>query len=156
MAAKSERMLSASAALRTKLAELAPDVLVIFGDDQYECFTFDNFPAIVVYLGAEFGWRSAKGAERAAGHPALGDPLLTGLMARGFDPAFSMGLPEGRRGRRRATTNPLGYYGAWSIPTVPLLMNAYYAPQLSARATTRWVGRRATSSRSTPTTCASS
>ncbi len=44
-----------------------------------------------------------------------------------------MGLPEGRRGMAHAIMNPLGYYGAWSIPTVPLLMNAYYAPQLSAR-----------------------
>ncbi len=73
MAAKSERMLSASAALRTKLAELAPDVLVIFGDDQYECFTFDNFPAIAVYLGAEFGWRSATRSRAAPRPPCVRD-----------------------------------------------------------------------------------
>jgi hypothetical protein len=133
MAAKSARMLAASATLKEKLFALEPDLLLIFGDDQYEYFQFDNFPAISVYLGEEFEGRAGPERQSAKGHPAFATALLTGLMARGFDPAFSMGPPPGRRGMAHAIMNPLHYYGAWSIPTVPLLMNDYYAPQVSAR-----------------------
>lgn len=132
MADKSRRMLAASATLKKKLTELSPDVLVIFGDDQYELFRFANFPAISVYLGAQFTGRAGTGQRTAPGHPTFATALLTGLMARGFDPAFSMAEPEGSRGMSHAVMNPLGYYDAWEIPTVPLLMNAYYAPQVSA------------------------
>ncbi|HVB05903.1 MAG TPA: hypothetical protein VNF07_06635 [Acidimicrobiales bacterium] len=133
MAAKSLRMREASAALGDKLAELAPDLLLIFGDDQYEYFHFDNFPAISVYLGEEFTGRGGSEARRGKGHPKFATALLTGLMERGFDPAFSMAPPRNGRGMPHAVMNPLHYYDAWSIPTVPLLTNAYYAPQLSAR-----------------------
>jgi len=106
---------------------------VIFGDDQYECFHFDNVPSIAVYLGATFEGRSGAGHSVATGHPEFATAILTGLMARGFDPAFSMGLPNPARGMSHAIMNPLTYYDAFSIPTVPLLLNAYYAPQASAR-----------------------
>ncbi len=34
-------------------------VLVIFGDDQYEPFEFNDLPALEIYLGAEFeGYRT--------------------------------------------------------------------------------------------------
>src|SRR3989304_2674484 len=60
---KKERIEAAFATLRAKLAELAPDAVVIFGDDQYECFDFSNFPAFAVYVGEEFeGALSARGS----------------------------------------------------------------------------------------------
>jgi hypothetical protein len=46
------------AALRVKLNEMKPDVLVVFGDDQAECFDFNNFPALAVYLGEEMYGRA--------------------------------------------------------------------------------------------------
>ena len=54
--ARTNRSASAPAfdTLKDKLAEAKPDVIVIFGDDQMECFDFTNFPAFAVYVGEEF------------------------------------------------------------------------------------------------------
>src|SRR5688572_15323123 len=51
---KFDRIQKAFETLRTRLAEARPDVLVIFGDDQMECFNFSNFPSFAVYVGEEF------------------------------------------------------------------------------------------------------
>src|SRR5262245_40870957 len=94
---KYARIQASFAALKRKLAEARPDAIVIFGDDQMECFDFSNFPAFSLYLGAEFeGYvvdqdapiaaeKPLKPLERARvpGHPALATALLTGLMKHG-------------------------------------------------------------------------
>src|SRR5262249_57474988 len=51
---KKARVEAAFATLRARLAAARPDVLVIFGDDQLECFDFANFPAFAVYVGDAF------------------------------------------------------------------------------------------------------
>src|SRR5205823_9731239 len=90
--AKKARVAAAFATLRAKLAAARPDVLVIFGDDQMECFDFANFPAFVVYVGDAFEGALASGQRaKVRGHPQLGVALLTGLMQCGFDPAFLHG-----------------------------------------------------------------
>src|ERR1043166_7345094 len=40
--------------LREKIAELETDVLVVFSDDQLECFDFNNYPAFAVFVGDKF------------------------------------------------------------------------------------------------------
>src|SRR5262250_2529386 len=92
---KAERIQAAFAELRSRLAAAAPDVIVVIGDDQLECFDFSNYPAFSVYVGEEFEgslWGAGGTVPRAhiPGHPALGAALLGGLLRRGFDPAFSM------------------------------------------------------------------
>jgi len=146
---KAERVQSAFTTLRTKLAEVKPDVLVIFGDDQLECFDFNNFPAFAVYVGEEFEGhtsgrdgqfgRPANGGERVAapmqkmkGNPELGVGILTGLMKRGFDPAFCMDMPKPDRGIGHAFFRPAESLTNFEIPTVPVLLNCYYAPQPTA------------------------
>jgi len=52
--AKKARVETGFAALREKLAAVRPDALVIFGDDQLECFDFTNFPSFAVYVGESF------------------------------------------------------------------------------------------------------
>src|SRR3979409_295277 len=52
--AKSQRIRVAFDTLRAKLAEAKPDVLIVFGDDQMECFDFRNFPSFAVYVGESF------------------------------------------------------------------------------------------------------
>jgi hypothetical protein len=42
---KKARVETAFAMLRSRLTAARPDVLVIFGDDQLECFDFANFPS---------------------------------------------------------------------------------------------------------------
>ena len=85
--------------LREKVAELAPDVLIVFSDDQLECFDFNNYPAFAIYVGEEFRksprvrsdpqiGRHADPGFTFKGHPELAVSVLTGVMARGFDPAL--------------------------------------------------------------------
>jgi hypothetical protein len=148
---KAERVQSAFGALRSKLAELHPDVIVTFGDDQLECFDFNNFPAFAVYVGEEFqGHTSASRdlnfgrpqngeprqeppMQRMMGHPELGVGILRGLMQRGFDPAFCMDMPKPERGIGHAFFRPAESLTNFDIPTVPVLLNCYYAPQPTAQ-----------------------
>lgn len=142
--AKHQRIQNAFATLRQKLAAAHPDVLVIFGDDQKECFDFDNFPAFAVYVGEEFeGYRARRDAAgpvektpdtwaKLKGHPALAVTILTGLMKHGFDPAFSMRLPNPARGMGHAFMRPAESLTNMDIPVVPIMVNCYYAPQPTA------------------------
>ena len=133
--AKAERVTRAFAALRERLTATAPDVIVIIGDDQLECFDFGNFPAFSVYVGEEiegtFWARAGSPAPRARvpGHPGLGVALLTGLMRHGFDPAFSMTMPKPERGLGHAFLRPIESLTDLTTPVVPVLVNCYYAPQ---------------------------
>ena len=103
---KGERIQNGFAILAKKIAAADPDVVVIIGNDQLESFDFANFPAFSVYVGETFDGQLADvdrnygqgtGRDRPmipkstlTGHPELGTAILTGLMQRGFDPAFSM------------------------------------------------------------------
>jgi Catalytic LigB subunit of aromatic ring-opening dioxygenase len=136
--------------LRARLLEGRPDVLLIFGDDQQEQFTFENLPAFCIFVGERIsGYRISKffglpvGAERAVrpksaehwvtleGHPELARFLATGLMARHFDVAFSMGASGDGIGH--AFTRPLESLApAPSVAVIPFYINCYYGPQPSA------------------------
>jgi hypothetical protein len=143
---KYARIQASFAALKRKLAEAGPDVIVIFGDDQLECFDFANFPAFSVYVGEEFegnvvdqdapiaAERPLKPLERARlkGHPPLGVALLTGLMKHGFDPAFCMDMPKPEEGIGHAIMRPAQSLTDLRTPIVPVLLNCYYAPQPTA------------------------
>jgi hypothetical protein len=137
------------AALRAKLADFRPDVLLVFGDDQLECFDFTNHPLIAVYAGQQFAGRAHSagvprrgqaavrqpggGHQKVPGHAALATHVLTGLMSAGFDPAFMLDLPNPDRGMSHAVMIPLGFFTDFQTPVVPILINAYYAPQISGR-----------------------
>ena len=45
-AAQHKRCMDAFEALRQKMEEAKPDVILVFGDDQQELFGLDNFPAL--------------------------------------------------------------------------------------------------------------
>ena len=145
---KGQRIKDAFGTLKSKLAEVNPDVLVIFGDDQLECFDFNNFPGFAVYVGEEFegalssrdnqmgrnagGERPAVPKAKVKGHPQLAVGLLTGLMEHGFDPAFCMDMPKPERGIGHAILRPTESLTNFDIPVVPVLLNCYYAPQPTA------------------------
>jgi len=145
---KKERIDKAFATLREKLAAANPDVVVIFGDDQLECFDFSNFPSFAVYVGEEFegalsvrdgfpgragnGGEVQAGKARIKGHPELGVSLLTGMMQHGFDPAFCMEMPKPERGVGHAFLRPAESLAFLDRPVVPILVNCYYAPQPTA------------------------
>jgi len=142
---KYARVQEGFAVLRRKLAEAGPDVIVIFGDDQLECFDFSNYPAFSVYVGEEFegtlagedtpiGSLPSSPAKRARlkGHRALGVAILTGLMKRGIDPAFCMDMPKPKEGIGHAVMRPAQSLTDLATPIVPILINCYYAPQPTA------------------------
>jgi hypothetical protein len=158
---KSKRIAEAFATLRQKLAEARPDVIVIFGDDQHECFDFTNFPAFAVYVGDEFegaisspealmhdafdsvGMKreedstsaqpSGPPKARIKGHPELATAILRGLMAEGFDPAFCMDMPKPEDGVGHAFMRPAETLTDMKTPIIPVLLNCYYAPQPTGR-----------------------
>jgi hypothetical protein len=133
------------ALLRDKLNEMQPDVLVIFGDDQAECFDFNNFPSLALFLGEQMcgrapsavppEFRGNKKPEMVtfSGHPELAKHLFSGLIKQGFDPAFMMELPNPDQGMAHAITLPLAFFTDFEIPAVPILINAYYASQITAK-----------------------
>jgi Catalytic LigB subunit of aromatic ring-opening dioxygenase len=165
---KKARIENGFATLRAKMAEVKPDVIVVCGDDQLECFDFNNFPAFAIYVGDEFeghtsgrdsnlfgrgGNTSVHGDEsvkagaaavataarpehsmaRIEGHPGLGVAVLTGLMKRGFDPAFSMDMPNPEKGIGHAILRPWESITNHETPILPVLLNCYYAPQPTAK-----------------------
>ena len=140
--------------LGTVLAECAPDVVVVVGDDQHEQFQPSNLPMFSVYYGGEMpakvrssarnrsperhwnhaAWRDALDSETAdgpAGYPAspeLGVQLIRSLVDDGFDVAASNRLrPD--VGLGHAFMMPYTRLGLGpSIPTVPIMVNTFYPP----------------------------
>ena len=130
--AKAARISLAFTALRARLAAAAPDVLVVFGDDQLESFDFTNFPTFAIYAGDTFEGTLSNGiAAKLSGHPALGLALLTGLMRRGFDPALCLDRPERNIGH--AFFRPAESLTDLTTAIVPIFVNCYYAPQPTAQ-----------------------
>jgi hypothetical protein len=145
--AKAERTHEGFRVLREKIAELKADVMIVFSDDQLECFDFNNYPAFAVFVGEEFQksprrgraegeeggparmGRHVDGGFRFKGHPDLGVALLTGIMKRGFDPAFCMDMPKPDRGIAAGIVRTAEELTDWSMPIVPVMMNLYFAPQ---------------------------
>ena len=133
--------------LREKIAEVKADVLVIFSDDQLECFDFNNYPAFAIYVGEGFRKRPVSRAREEdgplmgrhaepgftfKGHPELAVALLTGVMKRGFDPAFCMDMPKPDRGLAGGVIRAAEELTDWTLPMVPVMMNLYFAPQPTA------------------------
>jgi hypothetical protein len=131
--------------LRQQVEAARPDVLLIFGDDQLEQFSFNNFPAFGIYMGEEVYGNHPKTIGRrvvhgenvenpeqvyAKGHPQLGKQLMESLIQREFDVAFALDRPNKERGIGHAFVNPSLYINpAYDIPILPFWVNCYYAPQ---------------------------
>lgn len=145
--AKGARIHDSFRVLREKVAEIHADVLVVFSDDQLECFDFNNYPAFAIFVGDKFrkGWprpgrelyqnhagRNAEGGTWFKGHRELAIELLSGVMKRGFDPAFSMDMPKEDRGLASGIIRTAEELTDYSLPIVPVMMNLYFAPQPTA------------------------
>ena len=147
---KGKRVLAAKNTLKAKLAEMKPDVLLIFGADQNENFPSPSLkvmPLITIFAGEEFsgkryhdqdktvplpeGVKEIDGQQKVPGNPDLAKALIYGLIEEGFDPAYSLELPNPEVGIGHAWMNPLGYWTDYSIPTIPVVLNSIYAPCLT-------------------------
>src|SRR6266545_1451577 len=133
--------------LAQTIEQVKPDVAVILGDDQEECFLDDNMPSLCVFwgdsvdtvpnqIGGEYGVAkpeySRYPTERTSNptQPDLGRHIIDTLIAEHFDPAHSRHLPAGKHGH-----HGIGHAFSYSyrrlmkdevIPNVPILLNTYY------------------------------
>lgn len=127
--------------------QVNPDVVVMFGDDQHECFYFDNYPSISVYWGKtikmvprhppETASEPSKISARAYGteereYPVqsdLGLHIIESLVEREFDVAHSTYLKEEYGGdigpatwylnfKSETKTRPQGLGHAFAFPIV--------------------------------------
>jgi hypothetical protein len=136
--------------LAAALEAVAPDVLVIVGDDEQELFSLANFPAFSIYYGEratmttmrvghdpEFAWRrtvsvgygmDAHHAFEAA--PVFARELIDRLIDDGFDLGAAASVPD-------PETQGFGHaYGFvvtrlmehTRIPILPVMVNCYYPP----------------------------
>lgn len=128
--------------LRRKLDTLAPDTVVVVGDDQHENLLDDNMPPFTLFVAEEAEASASlrylnqpKSANRARYivDDKLALSILDQLMAQGFDPAYSRKLRyEGGLGH--AFARPLKFL----MPEprhaiVPVMVNTYYPPAPSAK-----------------------
>ena len=122
--------------LRHKLEQVAPDALIIIGDDQNENFTEANLPQIAVYVGEGFLVNSSRaGAEplRYPSNPALAEAILSQCVDTGIDMASVRSLPNDLLkahafGPILRTVDPEA-----RIPVVPIFVNAIHVPAPSPR-----------------------
>lgn len=84
-------------AIRARVHEQRPDVLVLIGDDQDENFTTANLPQFAVYVGDEFVTRNPTTGEerRFRAAPQLASDLVVELVEAGFDVASSDRFVDG-------------------------------------------------------------
>lgn len=132
--------------LQDALATAAPDVVVVFGDDQAEIFPHDFRPALMVHYGdsalnmpdlftrapyeagRKAGW--AYGPEQATipVHSELGEHIVDHLIDAGFDVASSRHLDNDM-----GLGHAFGFiYGrimnGKTAPMVPVILNTLYPP----------------------------
>jgi len=138
------------------LADAAPDVVLIIGDDQRELFTEANQPSLAIFHGdtismttATYGrpgapdWIKAVAVGYAMdqcygfpGAPGLALEVIQGLMDRGFDvgSVARVSAPE-----KAGFGHAYGFiirrlFGGRNIPVLPVLLNTYYEPNVPSAA----------------------
>ena len=120
------------------LKEVAPEVVIIVGDDTHEIYMpEDDIPAIGVFWGEQIPHvphfsriRTPKKEDslQLLGEPALGRHLIGYLIAEGFDIASCRNVQQGRS-IGHAFDFIYGRIMKGSVPPqVPVLLNTYYAP----------------------------
>jgi 3-O-methylgallate 3,4-dioxygenase len=146
--ARYERCQMGLAKLRDAIGRIAPDIIVIIGDDQKEMLQEDNLPAFLVYWGKEIvnrpttrvePWDWYAEARRRYYEPVakafpvasdMGEYLVGALMGANFDVAQSTRQPEHvGEGEGHAFAFPREVLMPnKSVPVVPVCINAYYPP----------------------------
>lgn len=140
--AKWKRCMAAIDQLRQRLETLAPDTVVVVGDDQHENLLDDNMPPFVVYIGKEveastslryLNQSRSENRTRYRVDDALAVSILEGLTEQGFDPAYSRKTRyEGGLGHAFARVLKfLSPEARFAI--VPIMVNTYYPPAPSPK-----------------------
>jgi hypothetical protein len=142
------RCQAAIADLHRRFTELAPDVVVVVGDDQSELFLDDGIPAFAVYRGAtmvdrprpleslhpssvaaEWAYHGTEPVERP-GHADLGRHLTAELTTAGFDVSQLSRQPDGRSIGHAFTFVQRRIMDDHVVPVVPIMVNCDHAPNV--------------------------
>jgi hypothetical protein len=118
--------------LREEFASIAPDALVIIGDDQGENFT-DTIPQFAIYSGEHLTSYDGESG-RSTDHRCdvrLAEALLEGLVDQGFDVTASRAFPDNRL-ISHAHAQILTLLQP-SVPVVLIFVNAIHPPAPSPR-----------------------
>src|SRR5581483_11950251 len=140
--AKFNRCMKAIEALRHKVEDWKPDVLVMVADDQHENILDDANPPFTVYIGGDFeastslGYFKQPKSENRTKYKAdqkLAQGILEKLMDSGFDPAYSK-LLRYDGGMGHAFSRVLKFLTPNAqIPVVSIMVNTYFPPAPSAK-----------------------
>jgi 3-O-methylgallate 3,4-dioxygenase len=133
-------------ALAGTLASMAPDVVLIVGDDQREMFLDDGMPTLAVYWGETVesipkaeeelppSLRPARwanyGEQREVYRcvPDLGRHVVERMMDEGFDVAQLREQPSGRSIGHAFNFVKIRLMREHVVPMVPVLVNTYFPP----------------------------
>ena len=132
--------------LRRSLDAFAPDLVLIWGDDQYENFRKDCIPAFCVYVFDELECRPFGGGSRpfqttesawglppetvirVRGHREAASALCRHLLEQGFDIAYASET-RGERGLAHSFNNTIVYLDrerrGFDYPVLPFHVNCY-------------------------------
>jgi protocatechuate 4,5-dioxygenase beta chain/2,3-dihydroxyphenylpropionate 1,2-dioxygenase len=128
-AAQLDASIAAMRELGELLDETNPDVIIFLGSDHLETFSIGCVPTFAILAGnrarAEFAGRTID----LPIHRELAEELLNGLVAAGFDLAYSEDATLGH-----AFAVPFEFViGGRAIPVVPIHTNVYMPPLPTAR-----------------------
>jgi hypothetical protein len=136
--------------VRRRIDDFAPDLVLIWGDDQYENFRESIIPPFCVlaydefthkpwqkfHLGDNVWGEDADTELRVPGHPKAGRHLAGGLIEAGFDVAYSY-RPNEYEGLSHAFTNTVLYLDydrtGFPYPILPISVNCYGRLVVSAK-----------------------
>jgi hypothetical protein len=149
-AAHRQRLRQNLARVRARIDEFGPELVVVWGDDQYENFKESVIPPFCVLAYDEFThqpWKNFHLGDNAwdegvdtelhvKGHNEAGRYLTTGLIEAGFDMAYSY-RPNEYEGLSHAFTNTVLYLDyerrGFPYPILPMAVNCYGRLVISAK-----------------------
>lgn len=142
-----ERTQAAVSRIATTLQQVAPDAVVIIGDDHHEMFSEDHMPAVNIYWGETYSAAPVdldkvpefRRSAMWAYHPAepewvpcdatLGRHIIEFLMAEQFDVSHSRAVAaDGEIGHAFNFIVQRFMTAGHRIPQVPVFLNTYFPP----------------------------
>lgn len=126
----SERCYAAYDRVRKRLAELAPDVVILIGTDHFNTFSFDTMPQWCVGRRSSYdGWADNIPMYHVPGDSELSAHVIDSLLSQGFEPSFSDGMRLDH-----SFMSPLHFVlPEMTVPIVPIFQNCITRPMLSTR-----------------------
>ncbi|HEY5210924.1 MAG TPA: hypothetical protein VIJ42_15915 [Stellaceae bacterium] len=117
---------SGVAAIRDRIARVAPDVVVVFGPDHFRGFFYDAFPPFCVGIGAVTAvgdYDCPRGPLPV--RPTMARALYDGIAQRGFDPAYSVAMSVDH-----GIVQPYAVLApALNIPMIPIMIGVNGKPR---------------------------